>query len=282
MYLLAAITLLFLSAQAAQACSYCGMSMVNLLFPFMWKALWILVPWRLAYLYFQSTEIKVHPFKFMMIRLATLAFLYMGFNLAGFFLYLMGSFTRALWRLVRTLIKPIPEQSIQPALALHATALVLLVPVMVVTYARWSQMDGLDLLREYVRPGTSQSRALANAISSDPHFDIERLRPMLSSQRFGDTEKASEILRLRKSADDLLTLQDTLLNMPDKGIKPDNYQWPEWTGFYFSMWLEGVTGKEIKTKEELRTWITEEEARHKASSSVADDVTSTSATHPTQ
>jgi hypothetical protein len=277
---LTAIALLLVLIPGAEACSYCGMSMVNLLFPFMWKALWILVPWRLIYLYLQLAEIKARPFGFFGNRLIGLAALCFGFNLAGFFLYLMGSFARALLRFVCSLIKPIPEQSIRPALVLHSAALFFLIPLVVLTYIRYGKLDNLDRLRECVYPGSSQSRFIAMKIAEDPQLNLYRIQEMLVSGKFGDLDKASEILRIRKSADDLIALQDTILNMPDKEISWGNRNWPEWTGFYFTSWLEGVTGKEIKTKEELRAWIAGEETRRKAASSVAGEGNGASATHP--
>ncbi len=279
MRILTAITFMFLFTQEADACSYCVMSMVNLVFPFMWKALWILVPWRILYLYFQSTEIKARPFAFFGKRLLGLAFLYLSFNLAGFFVYLMGSFIKALWKSIRSLIKPVPGQPIRILWGLQAAALVLLVPLVVVTYIRYSRLDDLDRLRECVYPGSSQSIALARKIAQDPYLDIEHLREMLLSKKFGDIEKASEVLRFRKSSDDVFALQDTILNWE---YDSDICNWSEITGLYFHFWLDGVTGKEIKTKEELRTWITAEEARRKAASAVASEVTGASATHPTQ
>lgn len=265
MPILTAVVLMLLFTSGAQACSYCGMSMVNLAFPFMWKALWLLVPWRLGYVYFQSPQIKAHPYAFFGNRLAALGFLYFGFNLAGFFVYLMGSFIKAVGKSILSLIKPVPGQPIRLLWGLQATTLLLFVPLVVITYIHDSSKDNLDRLREYVYPGTSQSRFLAKEIAKDPQLDIERLREMLLSKKFGDIEKASEILRIRKSADDLIALQDTILNMPDMEISWGNRYWPEWTGFYFTSWLEGVTGKEMKTKEELRAWISEEEARRRIS-----------------
>lgn len=249
-----ALLLPTLPAGNAHACSACTMSIVNLLFPFMWEATWVLGGWRILYLFFQIGSIISNPVRFVGRELGILFFLYLGFWWACFFLYFLGYLLYAIYQSLRFLAPLKSGWAPRIVLSLNLLTIAILVPIAVNAYTTFFQRDALDQLRHYVYPGTSQSRSLTLHIAEDQSLDLARIRQMLASPDPHDSQKALEVLYRRNQKQDLIELQDVILGIMDSD-KPDEFIDARRESVWLVMWLESLAGKEIRSAEDLEIWL---------------------------
>lgn len=249
-----------LPIETAYGCGMCGMSLVHLLFPFMWEATWVLTGWYIANLSLQLDLIKKNPVGFLLKRMALLILLWFAFHWACFFIFLVGSFSVSLFRMVKGFADGNSARNPRFAIVAQAIVILVLVPTVANAYAVYSKQDKLTRLRLYVYPGTSQSMFFAKEIAKDPSVDLKRIRKMIESISDWDSQKAFEILQFRKDPHDLLELQDIVLAIPESEYYWETSSSPR-TSVYLPLWLESITGKQIKTKVELQAWISEEEKK---------------------
>lgn len=238
----------------AAACSYCGLSIVNLLFPFMWTGIWVLGFWRILDLLIGWKRVVARSITSISLEIGLVLLLLVSARQGGLFLYLLGAFVHALIRSLRHARRDRPQTSFRVRLALNVTALLVLLPVAARAYVAMAGQDNLDRLRLYVYPGTGQSRFLAMEIAREKTLDLNRLREMLLSPVDADSTKATEVLRQRRKSEDLLALQDIILNIPETEYSIETGSSSRW-GIWLPLWLEAVVGHEVETRAELEEWI---------------------------
>ncbi|MCA9423710.1 MAG: hypothetical protein KC994_01485 [Candidatus Omnitrophica bacterium] len=248
----------FLPCGLAHGCGACAMSNLNLTFPFMWEATWIFSVWYVVNLYFQLEVIKKNPTFFFASRLVLLGVLWLFFFWACFFVFLVGSFVNSLTKMVRDFRTGHKGKTPRFALISQILVILVLIPIAANAYATYADRDQLERFRSYIEPGTAVSHHFARKIGQDPSFNLKHIREMLESPEDKDSIRAFEILEIRESAKDLIALKDIVLEIPESEYSWETHSSPR-TSVYLPLWLEKVTGKEIKTKEELRSWITEVE-----------------------
>lgn len=242
----------------AEGCSACVASITNSFFPFMWEAIWILAVWRIVYLYFQVDFFKKQPFSFLVREIVALGLLYIIAWRAFLFLYLAGYLVVAIIMSLLDWKQLMLKAKQRNAFLVHATAVVVLVPIVLLGFREYKNQDDLDRLRNYVYPGTGQSRSLAMMIGKDKNLDLQRLREMLESPDDQDSMKAFEVLRQRNVPSDLILLKDIILEIPESEYYWETGHSPR-TSIFLPIWLSSVTGSEIRTRNELESWIKEKE-----------------------
>lgn len=256
--LIHAVVLVILVTSPVHACSYCGLSLVNLAFPFMHGGIWVLGVWRLSFLYFQRLKIQSNPQRFLFTDILPLAGLVFGARSGGLFLYLLVCYAsvciRALfgWRDWRI------SKNTRVAYTSHILAGLVLTPIILHAYSVWLKQDNLDHLRFYVYPGTGQSMSLARAIAQDPNLDLSRVRDMLESDDDHEATKGFEVLRHRKSASDLIEFRDILMDIPEEEYSMETNRSPR-TSVWLPLWLSSVVGHDVRTRQELLEWYEKQE-----------------------
>jgi hypothetical protein len=264
--MLPALVLLAAPVPAA-ACSYCVVSILNLLFPFMWTGIWILGVWRLLDVILGWRRLRQRSVNSIVAE--TLIVLWLALSTpqqGGLFLYLVSAFVYSWWRTLRRKPRDGPHPVARWTFALQFAALLILLPVAGQAYRVQSRQDALDWLRFYVYSGTGQSRALAQGIAEDKTLDSaslrNRLREMLESPSDQDVDKALEVLSRRGLAEDLIAFQDLVLKIPEE-YYPDNESsgqttLSEWNSIWFRQWFRKAVGPEVKTREDLTKWLEEQ------------------------
>lgn len=239
----------------AEACPYCGLSQMNLLFPFLVEGTWILGIWRVGYFFFQREAIRQGPVRFVLREVLLLGILTLMMLWAGFFFYAAGWFVYVLFQSVEKCLATHGKDIPIPSLAGQAITLAILVPVALNAYRECSKLDELDRLRRFVYPGSAVSLVMTRKIAEDPDFDLNRIRELIEGKEDGDLRFAFEILHRRNSVDDLLFLEETILGALNDDLQIDGQVgsiiWLTW-------WLEKTTGEELKSKQELSDWILKE------------------------
>jgi hypothetical protein len=216
-------------------------------FPFERAAIPILGIWFIGLLVweFRTKEILAR----WMIRLATrtalyLGCVYLGDFVTGSFLFLMVSYIRNLVLYFSARRKLVTPRQRSAFLSMWIGAAVVLVPFVVSSYWRSANMDTLERLVAYVHSGTGPSLAITARIAKDPDFTLQRLIPLLVSDKRNDRSLAFEILRQRKNPNDLSVLRATILSLPDD----------EFDEFFLQEWFGNLGAPNELTKEEFRTW----------------------------
>jgi hypothetical protein len=243
----------------ALACSYCGLSIVNLAFPFMWTGIWVLGVWRILSLILGWQHLVQRSTRSIVVELVGILFLLMSARQGGFFLYLAGAFVFGLARSLRTIPRDWRQPTTRWVLALNLATLFVLIPIATRSYVAYAKQDDLDRLRLYVYPGTGQSRSLTMAIARDHSVDVSRIRPMLESPVDEDAMKAFELLCHRASKSDLLALKDIVLKIPEQDYNLDTPTSAR-TAVWLPFWLHAVVGHDVATHAELEAWIEGEKA----------------------
>ena len=183
---------------------------------------------------------------------------------AGPFLYLSGSFIITFFKYDLPKLKSSTEswanRLSQNPQVFTVICAVILVALAAWHYPRFYRMDGLDRVSNYLNAYSSPELNIVINIAKDPHFDINRLEPMLRKYRSKDEKIAYQILNMRNNPQDLIRFKDSVLSNPQLSNILGTSEAPE---NYYAMktWLDNLLGKDkdaVTTPQDLEKWINEQ------------------------
>jgi len=266
------VAIILLVPGRAAACNMCGRQAIYYYMPWLPRVSIVLIAWFILYwtwwAYRQPRHSTRRIAKFIFGNAGALLYLLFVARDAGgvlyFALFYVVTFLRTIYLAICGLLSKSrsepggPVQSLshfRVPLAAGAVCLAVMPILAIPAQMRFNRMDDLERLDEYVQGvGAAIDRALIRRIGNDPHFDVERLRPWLTSADFEQAARAFLILMHRARPDDLLRFRHLIL---------DNTQMPQpfdpnaaFPAPYMLLWFYSLKMPETVTSPDaLNAWI---------------------------
>ena len=112
--------------------------------------------------------------------------------------------------------------------------------------------------------GGGPERGLLERVARDPIFNIQRLKPILKQYGTREEAMAYQILRFRRSFQDLIYFKEEILSNPDLDFALsytyDSGKTLSSSSLYLTIWLESLGMEDsVKNKNQLTAWIEQQQ-----------------------